>query len=149
MSLPHLRVIITIHQVFNDAIIVLLFTSLVYHSQSQNNIIMNYFILKFFYQRTVVQIYKLFFELTNFFQKNVYFLNFCTLNRIRTCDPQLRRLLLYPTELSRQVVGKAQIAFPFHIHLTFLCTRLSMFVSHYKRITQLFLFLSKNCGANI
>lgn len=75
MSLPHLRVIITIHQVFNDAIIVLLFTSLVYHSQSQNNIIMNYFILKFFYQRTMVQIYKQFFELTNFFQKKCIFFN--------------------------------------------------------------------------
>ena len=72
MSLPHLRVIITIHQVFNDVIIVLLFTSLVYHSQSQNNIIMNYFILKFFYQRTVVQIYKQFFELTIFFV-NIFF----------------------------------------------------------------------------
>ena len=67
MSLPHLRVIITIHQVFNDVIIVLLFTSLVYHSQSQNNIIMNYFILKIFYQRTVVQIYKQFFNIANIF----------------------------------------------------------------------------------
>lgn len=76
MSLPHLRVIITIHQVFNDVIIVLLFTSLVYHSQSQNNVIMNYFTLKFFYQRTVVQIYRQFFELTNFFQKKMYIFKF-------------------------------------------------------------------------
>ena len=31
-------------------------------------------------------------------------IHFCTLNRIRTYDPQLRRLLLYPTELSEHFV---------------------------------------------
>lgn len=30
-------------------------------------------------------------------------LAFCTLDRIRTCDPQLRRLLLYPAELRAHI----------------------------------------------
>ena len=32
-----------------------------------------------------------------------------TVNRIRTYDPQLRRLLLYPTELLRHVLNKARL----------------------------------------
>ncbi len=32
-------------------------------------------------------------------------LNVCDPGRIRTCDPQLRRLLLYPAELRDQLCG--------------------------------------------
>ena len=36
--------------------------------------------------------------------RNEGFSRLCTPNTIRTCDPQLRRLLLYPTELPGQTL---------------------------------------------